>query len=138
MKVYIDGVFDLFHYGHVNILKQAKSCGTHLMVGVLSDQTVASYKRKPIMTLEERAHIISNLAMVDSVLTDAPLAITRKFIEEHSIDVVVHGSDAQGSTLTEWFQDPIEMGIYVSVPYTDGISTTDIINRVGKHLAHEQ
>lgn len=137
-KVYIDGVFDLLHYGHANILKKAKMCGAHLMVGVLSDETVASYKRKPIMNMDERAQIISQLSVVDSVLTNAPLAITRDFINEHSIDVVVHGNDAQGSTLNEWFRDPIEMGIYVSVPYTDGISTTEIINRIGKHFGHER
>ena len=54
IKVYVDMCGDLFHYGHVNLLESAKKLGDYLLVGIHSDSTIESYKRKPILNMEER------------------------------------------------------------------------------------
>jgi cytidyltransferase-like protein len=57
-RVYVDLVGDLFHAGHVEFLRAARSFGDWLVVGVLSDDVVAAYKRRPITTLEERVAVV--------------------------------------------------------------------------------
>lgn len=57
-RVYVDMVGDLFHAGHVSLLREAPGHGDRLVVGVHSDDTAASYKRRPIMTLDERVAVI--------------------------------------------------------------------------------
>lgn len=59
-RIYIDMVGDLFHYGHVNALKQCKDEGDYLIVGVHSDKTVESYKRTPILNMDERIGVIES------------------------------------------------------------------------------
>src|SRR5690349_4683939 len=54
VNVYVDGVYDMFHVGHVNVFRNSLKFGTRLVVGVLSDQDVAAYKRAPVMTMAER------------------------------------------------------------------------------------
>ncbi len=71
---------------------------------------------------------------VDEVLVGAPLRLTEEMIKEHRIDIVVHGDDFNESTLHDQYEIPIKMGIFRSVPYTEGISTTDIINRIEKRI----
>ena len=62
-RVYIDGIFDLFHRGHLESLKQAKQIGnnTYLIVGVISDVVAKDYKRIPVISHEDRVEIIKNL-----------------------------------------------------------------------------
>jgi ethanolamine-phosphate cytidylyltransferase len=71
--VYVDGVFDLFHAGHIQFLKKAKSLGTYLIVGVISDEACQSYKRKPIIDLNNRIIMVENIKIVDKVVTKSPL-----------------------------------------------------------------
>lgn len=120
-RVYADVVADLFHYGHVDFLRKARSLGDYLLAGICSDDAVATYKRRPILTLEERVTSVAGFRYVDEVLPDAPLRVTRDWIERHAIDLVVHGDD--------FYSVPIDMGIFRTVPYTRGISTSEIIRR---------
>ncbi len=128
-RVYVDMVADLFHYGHVNFLRLASKFGDHLMVGVHSDETVMSYKRRPIMTMEERMQSVAGCRYVDEVLPDAPLSIPREWIEEHNIDLILHGDDFSPELIDLCYSVPREMGIFKTVKYSEGISTTDIIMR---------
>jgi len=129
MRIYVDMVGDLFHFGHVNLLKQARELGDYLIVGVHSDKVVESYKRLPIMTMEERIATIFSCRYVDEVIPNAPLSIDLKWINKHNIDMVVHGNDVSEGLSQNWYKVPIEMGILHLIPYTSGISTTDIIKR---------
>jgi cytidyltransferase-like protein len=129
-RVYVDMVADLFHYGHVNFLRQARSHGDFLLVGIHADETVESYKRTPILTMKERIASVEGCRYVDEVVPNAPLEITREWIEKHNIDLIMHGDDVSSETRNTWYSVPIEMGIYQSVGYTQGISTTELISRI--------
>ena len=123
-------VADLFHYGHVNFLRQAIEYGDYLLVGVHADETVMSYKRRPILSMEERVASVEGCRYVDEVVSNAPLMIERAWIKQHNIDLILHGDDVSREMEERWYEIPIEMGIYRSVGYTSGISTTDIIARI--------
>ncbi len=99
-RVYVDMVADLFHYGHVEFLRKARALGDYLLVGIHGDDVVVAYKRRPILTMEERAASVAGCRYVDEVVTDAPLRVTRDWIERHAIDVVVHGDDFSESSWT--------------------------------------
>ncbi|MEM7532751.1 MAG: adenylyltransferase/cytidyltransferase family protein [Chloroflexota bacterium] len=128
-RVYVDMVADLFHYGHVEFLKKARAMGDYLIVGISADEDLISYKRKPILSTEERAAVVGACRYVDEVLPNAPFRITRSVIEEYKIDLVVHGDDFSTETLEYFYHVPLEMGIFCTVPYTQSISTTEIIRR---------
>jgi len=125
---------DLFHFGHVNFLKQASEIGDYLIAGIHSDETVQNYKRSPIMTMEERISVVASCRYVDEVIPDAPLIVDLEWIKKHNIHVVVHGDDFSEDLLQLCYKVPIEMGIFEKVPYTPGISTTDIIKRLKNTL----
>ena len=125
---------DLFHFGHVNFLKQASEIGDYLIAGIHSDETVQNYKRSPIMTMEERISVVASCRYVDEVIPDAPLIIDLEWIKKHNIPLVVHGDDFSEDLLQLCYKIPIEMGIFEKVPYTPGISTTDILNRLKNTL----
>ena len=123
-------VADLFHYGHVNFLRQARSHGDFLLVGVHADETVESYKRTPILSMKERIASVEGCRYADEVVANAPLEITRDWIEKHNIDLIMHGDDVDPAVRDRWYKVPIEMGIYQSVGYTEGVSTTELISRI--------
>lgn len=101
-----------------------------LVVGIHSDVTVARYKRAPVMTMAERLQVVAACQFVDEVIPNAPLTVTREFIEEHALDLVVHGDDLDDETLGMMYGDPRDMGILTIVPYANGISSTAIFERV--------
>ena len=129
-RVYVDMVGDLFHAGHVSLLREARRLGDWLVVGVLSDDTAASYKRRPIMTLAERIAVIEACRYVDEVIADAPLRVSEEFLAEHVITTVVHGDDLSPEA-TEFVYGPAATaGRLTHIPRTRGISTTQLIQRV--------
>ena len=123
-------VGDLFHTGHVSLLREARRHGDWLVVGVLSDDTAASYKRRPIMTLPERVAVIEACRYVDEVIADAPLRVTAQFLAEHDIATVVHGDDLSPEGAGFVYGPAAAEGKLTYVPRTGGISTTQIIQRV--------
>ena len=122
-------VADLFHFGHVNFLRQARDLGDYLLVGIHADEVVQSYKRKPIFTMEERVASVEGCRYVDEVIPNAPLTVSREWIEQHKIDIVVHGDDFTDDLCKFCYKTPIEMGIFRTVNYTPRISTSEIIAR---------
>ena len=132
-RVYADMVGDLFHYGHVRFLERASRLGDALVVGIHSDETVRAYKRAPVMTMEERIQVIAACQFVDEVIPDAPLVVTREWIEEYQLDLVVHGDDLDEEELGLMYGDPRDLGILEIIPYANGISTTEIMDRVRRH-----
>ncbi len=129
IRVYVDMVADLFHYGHVELLRQARALGDYLLVGVHDDDAVLAHKRKPILTMEERVACVAGCRYVDEVLPNAPWVTDRDWIEKHNIHLVVHGSDYSREDLNDTHAIPIEMGILHIVDYSPRISTTEIIRR---------
>ena len=83
IRVYADMVADLFHYGHMRFLKKARTLGDHLLVGVCADEVLVSYKRRPILTLEERVASVAGCRYVDEVLPNGPLMVDRAWIEKY-------------------------------------------------------
>jgi cytidyltransferase-like protein len=132
--VYVDVVFDLFHSGHVEFLRQSRAFGDKLVVGLVSDDDVASYKPRPIMTLEERAAIVSACRYVDRVIPNAPLHCTRGFLDNIGAAFVCHGDDFTPEQLDYWYGDLKGTGRLKVVPYTRGVSSREIISRIADRL----
>jgi cytidyltransferase-like protein len=129
-KVYVDIVGDLFHAGHVAFLQKAKAFGDYLIVGVLGDDTVEEYKRRPVISLQDRVAVIKACKYVDEVVVAPPLRLTDEMVEELGIDYVVHGDDFNKDLLEDQYGVALKLGIFRTVPYTSGISTTNIIHRI--------
>ena len=128
--VYVDIVGDLFHYGHIRFLKQAKEHGDILIVGLMSDEECIQYKRKPFLNINERRETIEACKYVDKVIVNAPMPITEEFIDKYNIDYVCHGDDMNKESLEYWYSVPIKLNKFILTKYTKSISTTDIINRI--------
>lgn len=128
--VYVDIVGDLFHYGHIRFLKQAKEHGDILIVGLMSDEECIQYKRKPFLNINERKETIEACKYVDKVIVNAPMPITEEFIDKYNIDYVCHGDDMNKESLEYWYSVPIKLNKFILTKYTKSISTTDIINRI--------
>lgn len=129
-RVYVDMVGDLFHAGHVALLREARRHGDHLVVGVLGDETNAAYKRRPIMTLAERVAVIESCRFVDEVVADAPFVVDEGFLDEHAITTVVHGDDLSLDGAASIYGPAVERGALVLVQRSPGLSTTQVIQRV--------
>jgi cytidyltransferase-like protein len=130
IRVYVDMVGDLFHPGHVALLRAAREFADQLVVGVLSDETVATYKRRPIMTLGERVAVIEACRYVDEVIPDAPYRLTQEFLDVHDLALVVHGDDVGADGVADVYGPAQEAGILRLVPRMGDISTTALIARV--------
>lgn len=127
-RIYVDGVFDLFHPGHVAFLRKARGvCDgpARLVVGVITDGD-AAWKRRPVMTHAERVAMVRSCREVDEVVEEPPLVLTPQFLEDLRLDYVVHGDDDRQE---RYFGAAIARGIMRYVPYTAGVSTTDLIRR---------
>ena len=133
--VYIDMVGDLFHYGHVCALKQCKEMGDYLVVGVHNDEDVKSYKREPVMNMEQRMKVIQGCKYVDEVIGNAPLTITNDFLETNEIDVVCI-TDNRPEEQNKQFYGNI-MDKVVTFKYTSEISTTTIIDNIRKRITNK-
>lgn len=129
-RVYVDMVGDLFHAGHVALLREASRHGDHLIVGVLGDETTEAYKRRPIMTLAERVAVIESCRYVDGVVADAPFVVDEDFLDEHAITPVVYGDDLSLDGAASIYGPAVERGALILVERTGDLSTTQVIQRV--------
>lgn len=133
IRIYADGVYDLFHVGHSLQLRQAKLSfdNVHLIVGVCSAQTCQSHKSKPVMSDFERAESVRNSRWVDEVIEDAPWVIDQAFLDHHKIDFVAHDGEpyvAQGHEDVYAFVKA--QGRFIPTRRTSGISTSDLLARI--------
>lgn len=133
VRVYADGVFDLFHLGHQRQLQQAKIAfpDTYLIVGVTGD--VETHKRKglTVMSAKERAESLRHCRWVDEVIEDCPWVITVAFLEKHKIDYVAHDDIPYGASEGDDIYKPIkEKGMFLVTQRTEGVSTTGIITKI--------
>lgn len=132
-KVYVGMSVDLVHPGHINILKEAKKLGT-VIVGLLTDEAIASYKRLPHMDFNSRKEIISSLKWVDKVIAQTTLDYVQN-LEKIKPHYVVHGDDWKNGIQAETRNKVIKTlskwgGELIEIPYTKGISSTILQQRL--------
>lgn len=138
MWIYADVICDLFHYGHVEFFHHSRALGDRLVVGLVGDQDVDTYKPAPIMNFEERIAVVRSCRVVDRVLhAPAPLHCTRQFLDDIDAKYCCHGDDMSTQELDHWYHDIIAAGRLKLVPYTTSISSRQIVTRVVKRQ-HEQ
>lgn len=128
-QVYVGMSADLVHPGHLNIIRAAAEYG-EVTVGLLTDEAIASYKRIPFMTFEQRREVIENLKGVSKVVPQATLDYVPN-LEKLKPDFVVHGDDWQKGVQQKTRQRVIDAlaiwgGQLIEVPYTKGISSTKL------------
>lgn len=127
--VYVGMSADIIHPGHLNILKEAQNLG-EVTVGVLTDEAIASYKRLPYLTYEQRSLIVENLKGVKRVIPQTTLDYVPN-LTELKPDFVVHGDDWKTGIQSEIRQRVIDcLGVWggkvIDIPYTPGISSTSL------------
>ena len=98
VRVYVDGCFDMMHYGHANALRQAKATGDILVVGLVNDAEVVTNKgASPVMCEEERYAALVSCKFVDEVIRNAPYNLHKEWVDslisDHGISFIVHGDD---------------------------------------------
>jgi len=135
-RVYIDGIFDLFHRGHLESFYKTKNSldeeEVSVIVGVVSDSDAEGYKRLPIIREDDRVAIIKGLEVVDEVIFPAPLIVTEDFINKNNIDLIVHGFVDKNDfeKQKDFFKVPIELNKFKTIQYYSEISTSDIIKNI--------
>ncbi|TMX34359.1 adenylyltransferase/cytidyltransferase family protein [Vibrio sp. Hep-1b-8] len=130
-KVYTSGTYDLFHIGHLNVIKASKALGDYLVVGVSTDELVKSYKQQePIISLADRIEIIRHLDCVDEVVVQEEL-FSVELMSSLDIDIMTIGDDWRNKSHPglQWAIDnpSIEM---VFLPYTQTVSTTQLKEKI--------
>jgi len=129
--VFTNGVFDLLHPGHIDVLTAARAAGDALLVGVNSDASVQRLKgpSRPLRTEAERAYVLAALESVDMVVVfgeDTPLELVMRVRP----DVIVKGGDYSEDTIVGAREVRAWGGSVLVVPLTPGQSTTRIIERM--------
>lgn len=133
---YTDGTFDLFHYGHINFLKEAKNLCDYLIVGVNNDKIVSNYKKNPIMSSKERLAVIQSCKYVDyAFINDSRNKLLKH--KQFKFNVLFVGSDWKGTK--RWIKFEKELSKYnvkiCYLNYTKTISTTIIRKRLQNEKA---
>jgi glycerol-3-phosphate cytidylyltransferase len=127
------GVFDILHHGHIKLLNEAQELCDRLIVGVFSDEVAENFKRKPIMSEDERIEILEELGY-ETYLLDSEdpewlvyiLEHEEKTIEKDDIVLVIKSTGAGFEDLAH------KRPNYILLPYHEGISTSEIIERIKK------
>lgn len=133
VRVYADGVFDLFHLGHMRQLEQAKTAfpNTYLLVGVTGDKETLRRKGLTVLSGKERAETVRHCKWVDEVVEDCPWIVTVDFLEKHQIDYVAHDDIPYGADEGDDIYKPVkEKGMFLVTQRTEGVSTTGIITKI--------
>jgi len=123
---YTTGVFDMFHIGHLNIIRRAKERCDYLIVGVSTDEVVESYKHhKPVIPYEQRAAIVEAIKYVDEVVTKTTMDKT-VFLRQRHFDVMFHGDEWKGTELYNHYEEEFaKHGARIEyLSHTEGISSS--------------
>ncbi|KAL0835635.1 hypothetical protein Bca101_087524 [Brassica carinata] len=130
VRVYADGIYDLFHFGHARAIEQAKKS-----LRCCNDEITNKFKGKTVMTESERYESLRHCKWVDEVIPDAPWVLTTEFLDKHQIDYVAHDAlpyaDASGAG-NDVYEFVKSIGKFKETKRTEGISTSDIIMRIVK------
>lgn len=135
---YTTGVFDMFHIGHLNILRRAKEQCEYLIVGVTTDELCLQRKNKvPIICEHDRIEIVKSIKYVDKVIPQNDMD-KLSVVKQQGIDVVFVGSDWKGTSSWDKYEmEFLQVGCQVVyIDHTDGISSTILRERMNKWFLH--
>lgn len=95
VRIYVDGIYDLFHFGHMLNFKQAKELfpSVYLIVGICNDELTHKYKGRTVLSYEERVESLRHCRYVDEIIEDAPWSFGKEHVEKYSIDYVAHDDE---------------------------------------------
>ena len=155
VRVYVDGVYDLFHVGHVDFFKRVRGMfdgDVWLIAGVTSERDTEKFKGKTVISAKDRCEMVRQCRYVDEVIEDCPWIIDAQFVSANRIDWVVHdeapyemgagadgsgagggGADGDGGDVYAYVK---RVGIFKHVDRTHGVSSTDIISRIIRNYNH--
>lgn len=132
LTLFSDGIFDLFHYGHLNYLKKIKeyfNIEVYLIIGIINDELSMSYKRQPIFSENQRKKILESCIYVNKVIIMNDLILTEDFIKVNDIDYVFHAFSNKEDSEKQliFYETPKKLNKFIEIDYSHGISTTQII-----------
>ena len=131
---YTTGVFDMFHIGHLNILKHARELCDYLIVGVSTDELVMSYKHHtPVIPFNERVEIVKAIKYVDDVVPQLTMDKLEAW-KQIKFDVMFHGDEWKGTELYNKYEEEFaKVGAkIVYLKHTDGISSSILRHKISK------
>ncbi|GIX65729.1 ethanolamine-phosphate cytidylyltransferase, putative [Babesia caballi] len=140
-RVYVDGVFDLLHWGHLNALRKSRQLGDSVVVGVVSDEETRKTKGiAPVYSAAERAELIRGCRWVDEVIVDTPYDVSLDFLTNVArCDIVAHGDDvAIGSSGKDCYEEVKKAGRLVHFPRSRGCSTSTTLGRLVEALTTDR
>ena len=135
-KLYTGGTFDIFHYGHINFLKQCSKIADEIIVSLNTDEFIQSYKgNPPVMTYEERERSLRSCKYVTDVIPNVGGSDSKPAILSVNPNIIAIGTDwakkdyyKQMHFTQEWLDDNDILLVYLA--YTEGISTSEIKKRI--------
>jgi cytidyltransferase-like protein len=135
-RVFCNMVADMFHYGHMRFIEKVRAKfdePIYLVIGLTSDEDCLSYKRKPILTFEERILTVKASKLADEIMMEpAPLVETIEFLDEHKFDYTAHGDDFDVAKMETYYGEIIKENRLIITPYekNNKISTSELIERI--------
>ncbi|KAF8172809.1 hypothetical protein K438DRAFT_1683508 [Mycena galopus ATCC 62051] len=139
VRVYADGVYDLFHFGHALQLRQAKLSfpSVYLLVGVNSDEQVIEHKARGVMTHAERLEAARHCRWVDEIVADAPWIIDQAFLDKYQIDYVAHDEEPYAASGHDDVYSYCKgLGKFIPTRRTPGVSTSELLERIVSGYRH--
>jgi ethanolamine-phosphate cytidylyltransferase len=134
IRIFMEGAFDMMHFGHMNAFRLGRSLGTHLVVGINSDESITECKAPPLMNHQDRLAMVQSCKFVDQVIPCTPYVMNKEYIdwilEAYQIDYIVHGDDPCIVDGKDVYETAKQAGKFRTIPRTDGVSTTDIVGRM--------
>ncbi|TKR73891.1 hypothetical protein L596_021139 [Steinernema carpocapsae] len=134
VRIYVDGVFDLFHHGHANLFLQVKTSfpNVYLIAGVCGDEETHRIKGRTVLTEDERFEIVRHCRYVDEVYCRSPWSLEMEFMHDMKIDFVAHDDvpyPVQGAS-KDLFQKFRDADMFLPTKRSEGVSTTEIVGRI--------